>query len=250
MNTSYDLQLNELDIYKLHPTLLPFVGEHYETYRVLQIGESHYINQLPDTEKYNIEYFDKWWNESCQEVLDDSPGWADTRAVVTNYINEPRSGNSYTIFTNFIKSFSKVVLEKEISSISMEDKSLYNYISFMNFFQMPSLYEGTKFWDSLEISAKKISKPELAGAMWDKAARVSVETIDKVIDILNPRAIIFTSISAGNAYKDNGGKCQAEKIIFTSHPGYPFTWWKELKSLNGKTGKEVLEQELSRIYKQ
>lgn len=249
MNNSFDSRLKEIDIYKLHPTIMPFIGDKFETYKILQVGESHYIDQTPEKEKYDIEYFFKWWDEPCQEVLDDSPGWVDTRGVMSNYINEPRNGNSYTIFTNFIKTFSEVVIGKEISSISMEDKQLYQYIAFMNFFQMPSIYEGKNYWKSLEISSKKKGNRKLAGEMWNIASRQSVETLDRVIEILEPKAVIITSISAGETYQNYGGKHLGDNVIITSHPGYPFTWWKKLKSLDGKTGKEVMEQGLKNIYK-
>ncbi len=244
----YDEKLREIEMFRLHPTLIPFVGNEYEKYRVLHIGESHYIDQTPDNTKYDIEYFKRWWTDPCNEVLEDSFGWADTRQVMSNYM-EGRHG-AYTIFTNFIKSFSKVVLDREIPSISDEDKKLYRYIAFMNFFQMPSIYEGTKFWDSLEISANMIGKPELANEMWNTAVKNSVKAVDQVIEIINPTAIVFTSISAGNAYKDYDGKySKDQRIIYTSHPAYPFTWWKTLKSLDGKRGIDVFEEGLKKIYK-
>ena len=56
--SKYDDQLNHIDIYKLHPMLMPHIGTEYDKYRILHIGESHYINQTPDTEKYNIKYFE------------------------------------------------------------------------------------------------------------------------------------------------------------------------------------------------
>jgi hypothetical protein len=38
-------------------------------------------------------------------------------------------------------------------------------------------------------------------------------------------------------------------MIYTSHPGYPFTWWKKLKSLEGRRGIDIFEDGLKRIYK-
>ena len=244
----YDAQLKNIDIYKLHPTFMPHIGEEYDKYKILHIGESHYINQTPNTEKYDIKYFEKWWSEPCEEVAADSPKWFDTRHVVAeNYMKDVNG--AYTIFTNFVKSFSKVVLHEEISKITSEDKKLYRYIAFMNFFQMPSLYYGEKFWNSLRISAKKLGDKGLASKMWDCAVENAVSTVDSVVDIISPKAVVFTSISVGNAYKEYGGKyAKDSRTIFTSHPAYPFTWNKRLSSLDGKTGKEVLENELERLY--
>lgn len=247
MNTKYDLELQNIPVYSLHQSLLPFVGDLYEDYRLLHIGESHYINQTPDSEKYSIEYFKAWWIDSCQEAMDDSPGWVDTRQVMSNYMQEKYG--AYSIFTNFIKSFSKTVLNKPIGSISGETKKLYEYVAFLNFFQMPSLYEKTKFWDSLEISAKGLGKPELALETWNAAVDNSIRTVDSVIDIINPKAVVFTSLSAGEAYRNGNGKYKTDsRVVYTSHPAYPYTWWKELKSLDGKRGIDVCEEGLARIY--
>lgn len=249
MNTQFDSDFRQIPLLALHPTYLPYVGDEYDQYRVLHIGESHYLNQSPDSEKYGIHYFEKWWSEACDDVLNDSYGWADTRQVIERYINDVDS-SAYTIFTNFIKSFSKVVLNQPISSITAEGKKLYKYICFMNFFQMPSLYNGTKFWDSLEISASLSGDISYAYDFWKRAVDQSIDVIDNVIEVIKPRAIVFTSISAGNAYKENNGKFRnSEKVIYTSHPGYPFTWWKDLKSLDYKKGIDVFEAGLERIYK-
>jgi hypothetical protein len=247
MNTKYDARFNMDEQLRLHQTFLPFVGDMYDQYKVLHIGESHYIGQTPDNEKYSISYFEKWWESSCEDVINDYPGWADTRMVMSNYM-QGKYG-AYTIFTNFIKSFSRVVLKKEISNISHEDKSLYEYVAFMNFFQMPSIYEGMKFWDSLELAAEMAGDTSLALKMWNKAVEKSINTVDAVIEIIEPKAIVFTTVSAGNAYKEANGKYSKDsRVIYTSHPGYPYTWWKSLKSLDGKRGIDVMEEGLRNIF--
>ncbi len=248
INHNYDAGLKEIEMLNLHPTFMPFIGADYDVFKILHIGESHYINQSPDNEKYDIQYFKKWWSEPCDEILDDSYGWADTRQVMKNYMDGKYG--AYSIFNNFLKSFSKIVLNKQIESITLEDKGLYRYLAFMNFFQMPSIYEGKKYWDSLYISAKKLGNKAMARDMWEIAVEKSVNTIDAVVDIIKPKAIVFTSISAGNAYKDAGGKYKDDtRMIFTSHPGYPFTWWKKLKSLDRRRGIDVMEEGLKTILK-
>lgn len=247
MNTEYDSDLLKIPMINLHPVFLPFIGEEYAEYRLLHIGESHYIDQNINTEKYSIEYFKRWWREPCIEVLNDSPNWCDTRQVLINYMSGERG--AYSIFNNFVKSFSKIVLKRPINSISLESKKLYKYISFMNFFQMPSLYEGVNFWNSLEMSSNKNGVPSLAGEIWDEAVANSINTVDRVIDIIEPQMIVFTSISAGKAYKSWKGKYSNDsRSIYTSHPGYPYTWCKKLRSLNGKRGIDVFEEALLRVY--
>jgi hypothetical protein len=248
LESMYDEKLKEIEMLQLHPTFLPYVGSLYEEYKILQIGESHYIGQTRENETYGIKYFEKWWSEPCDELAKEYGGWFDTRhVVIDNFLDEQNV--SYRIFTNFIESFSKIVLEDNFAYMTKERIPLYRYAAFMNFFQMPSLYDATSFYESLDKSAKLAGDKSLAGNMWDCAVKHSVATVDAVIEIIKPRAIVFTSISAGNAYKENNGKYREdERMIFTSHPAYPFTWNKKLKSLGGQTGKEVFEQGLKRIY--
>ncbi len=247
----YEDKLMDIDFYKIHPSYLPFIGNRYEEYRILHIAESHFINQTKEKEEKGIDYFSEhWWDESCEDVIKglNCEEWINTRRVIEKYM----SGipGSYSIFVNMTKSFSKVVLDKEINKISLKDKDIYEFFSFMNFFQMPSLYNGVKFWNSLYSSAKAKNNKELAYDEWNHTVKKSIEVVDKVIDILEPKAIVFTSISAGCAYKENGGKYSRDKnVIYTSHPGMPYTWNKGLKSLNGRKGIDVFEEGLKNIYK-
>lgn len=71
---------------------------------------------------------------------------------------------------------------------------------------MPSLYSGEKYWNSIYTSAKKIGNKNLASDVWYDTADKSTRIIDQVIGVLEPKAIVFTSISAGNAYKNAGEK--------------------------------------------
>ncbi len=249
---NYEEKLSNIEFYGIHPSYLPHVGNKYEEYKILHIAESHFINQSKGKEKYGIEYFSQhWWKESCSDIINDldCKEWIDTRRVIEKYMSG-RTG-SYSIFNNMSKSFSKIVLEKEIESISLKDKATYDYFAFMNFFQMPSLYEGKKFWNSIYDSAKKANNKQLAYDEWNNTVKKSIEVVDKVIEILEPKAIVFTSISAACAYKENGGKYQEDsRIIYTSHPGMPYTWNKNLKSLGGQKGIDVFEEGLKKIYKQ
>ena len=239
MNTVFDEAFLAIPILRLHPSFLPFVGSEYERYRVLHVGESHYI----DNEAYDIQYFQKWWDSPCEEVEREFAGWF-TRPVIERYMSNAQG--SYTIFSNFLKSFCRCVLHEEVS-ICPEVKKRYEYLAFMNFFQMPSLYPVTKYWDSLVRSAEKAGNSQLAYDMWEIACNNAAKTLDSVIDILKPRAVVITSISAGNAYKEFGGR-HADSIIFTSHPAYPYTWQKPLKSLDGQKGVDVCEAGLRRIF--
>ena len=57
MNYNYDSRLNEIDFFKIHPEYLPFIGDKFDEFKILQVGESHYIGQTPETEEFSIQYF-------------------------------------------------------------------------------------------------------------------------------------------------------------------------------------------------
>lgn len=247
MQTKFDEQLLKIDIYDKHCSFLPFIGDKYDKYQILHVGESHYIDQTIDNEKYNIEYFQDWWAGGCPEIEECFQGWF-TRPVVEKYINKGEGDGKFTIFNNFLKSFCRAVMDKEII-ITKDNRELYEYIAFMNFFQMPAIYKAMSFKKSLWISAKNAGDINLAKETWNEACQNAVETLDAVIEVIDPKAVVITSMSAGNVYKQYNGKHQ-DIIIFTSHPASPLSWNKQLKSLGGKKGIDVCENGLKVIYKQ
>lgn len=240
----YEKKLLNLNFYQLHPEYLPFIGEHYEEYRILHIGESHYFDQKSDSnsDKYPITYFDKWWTDPCLELIQDFDGWYSTRDVITNYLNGYRR-KGHSIFSETIKVFDKVYLGKDNVQINYEESQNYHYFAFMNFFQMPALYKGMKYWNSLEISANKLSDKQLAYDMYEKTAQISSKVLDDVIEILKPNVVIFTSNSAKYAYDKYGKHHSKTNITSSTHPGC--SWWnRPMRKYNGLTGKQELERQL------
>ncbi len=245
MNRNYDLQLNQIPFYQLHPELLPFIGDYYEKYKLLIIGESHYIGQTPENELYNIEYFMKnWWDPQ-----EPSPGynqwidWFNTRKVLCGYLSGQRS-KGHLIFTNLVKAFSEKQLNKPIKHISIENSQTFHYFAFMNFFQMPSLFDGWKYWDSISASAKKLNNARIALDAWTKCSQESAFVLDRVVEILNPNAVIFSSKSAYYAYLEVNKS--SNKVYCVPHAGSAY-WNKPTKNSNGKTGKELFFDCLEKI---
>ena len=110
--------------------------------------------------------------------------------------------------------------------------------------------KSEKNLNDIEVFSKKTGNIELAYDQWNIAVDHSAKTVDNVIDTLDPRAVVFTSISAGNTFFEANGKYSRDKrVIYTFHSAYPFMWHKALKSLDGKTGKEVMEEGLGRIFR-
>lgn len=244
--------VNKIEFYQLHPEYTSFIGADFDTYRILQIGESHYINQLyvPDTvDKYSLKYFcDNWWTSSCPDVTADYGLSFNTRDVIEKYM-QGNPADSVGIFNNVVKAFSKVVLGREISSISTNDKQLYRYFAFMNFYQMPAIYNAMNIWESMCKSSIKTGSIDDAYMAWNTLEAESVSVVDKVIEVLNPMCIVFTSVSATEAYKHGNGRyVEDSRVIYTSHPGYPYTWWKSVDRYNGKRAVDMFEEGLRKIY--
>ncbi len=250
MNGQYDKKLKEIEFYKIHPEYLPFVGDQYDEFKILQVGESHYIPQEKGNEDlFSIAYFkEHWWKENGCEELNTARtsssdqkqwcGWYNTIGVVADYLSGKRR-RGHGIFTEMVKMFSRVYTDTPITSISTENSQAYHHFAVMNFYQMPSLYRGMSYWDSLVKSAKKVYSKELAEKyaceVWEDTVKRSTETLNQVIDILNPQVIIFTSESAYRAYCGQNGKHSARKGVFHCvHPGCKY-WHHPAKGQIGKT---------------
>lgn len=150
--TNYDARLQEIDFFQIHPHLIPYIGDRYEKYKILQIAESHYLNQTESNMSVHInDFIDDWFLRPCEYLIKGCETWVDTRAVVENFL--AGTGRNTTIM-NVLKPFCRIVLSKEGSRMSKEERECYQYFSFMNYFQMPSLLSGKKYWNSLEYDSK------------------------------------------------------------------------------------------------
>ena len=123
---TYFDKLKQIDFYskEIHPELIPFVGTDYSKYRILQIGESHFISNYPEgshgkhgnvhnrTNVITLDDFNGWWNGELSERLREQKGSFNTNGVVNYYIGGHRD-RSDVIFTNPLKSFCKVVTPDE-----------------------------------------------------------------------------------------------------------------------------------------
>lgn len=244
MDKHYDKELKKIPFYSVHPEYLPFIGDDYKRYRIMIIGESHFIPQTKDDARFDIEYFNNyWWNGTCNELFDRYKAWFNTRSVINDYLSGYRT-RSHGIFTNVVKSFSDVVLGESIDRITTKESQKFNCFAFMNFFQMPSLYKGEKYWVSLEKNASSMDE---AINIWNVSVANSSKVLDSVIDVMEPLLVIFVSQSAYYAYRDSKSKYSQSRIIkHTCHPGC--SYWNR-KRANGLSGKDDFENMLKEIYK-
>lgn len=252
---NYCDELKNIEFYKSHPTYMPFIGDKYDQFKILHIGESHYLPQ-DQQEYFGIDQMaEHWWDgyRDLDEAQTESSGskkwigWYHTSNVVRDYMSDSRT-RSHGIFTEMVKVFSEACLQEPISSISEAQSKKYNYFAFMNFFQMPALCRGMSYWPALVRSARNsgLSRKEarqLAGKVWDDTVARSAELVNQVIDVLKPEIVIFTSRSAAKAYIKYG-KIHPGKIIYTVHPGCKY-WHKPVSS---QIGKAALLEKLQAHY--
>ncbi len=252
MNGQYDKELKKIEFYKTHPEYLPFVGDLYDEFKILQVGESHYIGQTPETEEFSIQYFrEHWWNSKCHDVFEhEHPNdvnwgsWYTTGDVINRFFQHNQK--NYSIFSKPLDVFRQVCQPKNLKG----DREDYHYFAFMNFFQMPSLYSGESFWKALKISAKKQNNEQLAYAVYETAARISAGVLDDVIKAIDPTVVVFTSSAAWKAYQKYRSHADSKDnpaMIQTAHPGC--CWWNR-KRKNGLSSREHLKAELEKVYKE
>ena len=243
MNLTYDKHLLEIPFYQLHPEYLPFVGDAYAQYRVLLVGESHYLDQEPSSQTYDLAYFtEHWWNGDNADLSGELYAKNfHTRGVIERYLNGNRT-KGHLLFTNLGKVFSETVLEQPIDHIDMESSQVFQCFAFMNFFQMPSLFSGGKYWNSLKCSEMLNGAPGDALACWDRCVAESAAVLDDVIRILQPELIVFSSASAYDAYTQSRSaretNCRLKKI---PHAGC--SWWnRKTEAYGNRTGREIFRE--------
>lgn len=267
--------LEEIEFFKKHNELIPFVGEDYLKYKILQVGESHY---LPNGESdyrdgdgtdrkacwVNLSDLEKWWREGGEEKIESVSGWYNTRSVINDYMNSYRH-KGHGIFTNVLKVFCESVATEEMfTAISWEDSKKYNYFAFMNFYQMPSIYAGMGFTKAFYKNGNYLCDKGVIGwdknkidELWYDVFGESAKVFNEVVSILNPKAIVVTSMEVEKYYKRYGSKniageysagvlAEDTRMIYVDHPGC--AWWNSVKKNRECSSKDYLGKQLKKIY--
>lgn len=241
MKYSYDEKFNKIKFYNIHNSYLPFIGDNYENYKILFVGESHYINQKEENIKFNTQYFhEHWWEDECNEVFKDEDNLyrCNTRKIIEMYCSKENINKEqgkmipYAIYDNVLSVFERVY------KLGKHNREYYNCFAFMNFFQMPALVYGYNIEESLEICDGNNWKKD-KDTVWGKVCRESIGVFDKVVNIINPKLIVFTSSTAHWIYtnRESEGKLKEDnRIQKVVHPGC--AWWNRDK---GKYGWQKLE---------
>ena len=189
--TDYDVELNQISVYKKHPTLLPFIGRHYGNTRILLLGESHYLDSSESKESKEMK---DWYNRTTEEYGFMYPENLNTRLVVNNYLNGRRS-KAHSMFRNPAKALIKAWDLNDVN-----DSEVFTAFAFMNYFQRPEADSGKS------ICLTKEDKTE------------AYETLNKVINTIKPRLVLFLSQKAYWCYEELTKNKIDERIQYVYHP--------------------------------
>ena len=201
----YDNKLLEMDFYKnseTHRLMLPYIGSEYGKYKVLIVGESHYLGEDNDREK--VKDFKKWLTDKNEIKLIKSE-YINTRWVVEEHCN---NNNKQPFFS---------MIKKEIINV----EKFWDKVSFMNFFIVPSI-NGSR-----EIEALKDMKEK------------SLENFENVLDIIKPNYILFLSKKSYCIFEKSNSKYLKNTFGF-GHPSS--TWWSRKRKDGKKYKEEFKEK--------
>ena len=244
---SFDEQFLDVDFYRLHKEFLPFVGKAYaqQKHKVLIIGESHYV-----CTKWNWDervLFEEWWRGDWHERLmpEGDPHfdeWFNTR------IHTSRGAGGEQTISQVVQNPLEYVAELFGEPYSSQ---MLERISFMNFFQFPSVKYGAGIWKAFCEKTKDIrpykERRALRDAIWAKLYEESKRVVDEVIKILDPDLVIICSCLAGGAYCEGKESIDKPFIRFTTHS----TWqpWKSAHNrfkISGEARcKQIIQEYLS-----
>ncbi|PWH86289.1 hypothetical protein [Brumimicrobium oceani] len=220
-NLAYDDKLMEINHYKKHPQMMPYVGEDYDTYKILIISESHYV---PDNFKGDIS---NWYDNPTLELVNSMKGNTNTRGVINNFFDKNRKG--HRLFHNI-----NSALKNGNKNIDLKSVAWYN------FYQKPAKHK------------KEFKKDNSL----DK--KIAIEVFEENIKILDPKLIFFVSKNAFGSLQNGKGDYKDRKwceilkghkfknhqvpIQVAVHPNC--SWWNRKHGQRKETGKQQFERKI------
>ncbi len=232
--TFFEKALDNIAFFQSHPFLKPFIGQKYTDneldVKILFVGESHYVKEpFPKITADSLLY--DWWSDTPPLIYDTN--WYTTRDSIHTFMSE-KSGKGYAIYREPCKIYNNCVLNDRKQDV----RSIYDSFAFMNYYQIPALYDGMSFWNSLlKFNSETNKVHPLSSKIFDKTEKLSNDIFLSVLDILKPDKIVFLSTAVYKAFKRQNKIYDINKIFATVHPTCP--WWNR-KKRDGSTGKQKL----------
>jgi hypothetical protein len=197
---TYDDLFLKIDHYAKYPAMLPYVGGNYISaihMKLMLIGESNYFPETSTIHKDAI----KWYDGNQSLLSAEEIEWLNNRELTACARHQ-----NYKNINDCLAELKIAGSEKPIS-----------HISYMNAFQRPAVDTGKSF----------------KYCCTEKDILISVATIDKVIEIIEPDIIIFVSKYSWDALHGKIAIKDELYMDFVSHPTDPFHWQNK-KYLHGK----------------
>ena len=200
---SIKTKLKNVPAHRKYPRIIPYVGSKYEEKRLLLILESHY---LPDGSTIHLD--PKKWYESDESLLnEEEKSWIHTEDIMKTHPHD------LTLNHKAIrKVFCAIRDTKLFSDLDKEDP--FPYFALMNYFVRPAKC-GQGMKPSYRI--KEIREHDVEPAN---------ERLEAVVEILNPKGVIFLSCFAYDCCRGSGGISKLEtrigegKLSRQYHPRY------------------------------
>lgn len=207
--------------------LPPYIGENYNTYKILLVGESHY-NSLPLTKDKKF-IFRNWYTTSITLENNELFNQFNTIYQVNYYLNGGKG--LYAIYRFPDKVLSRV--------FGIPEKKAFTYTSFYNYFQRPNMTKGTfTLCNEIRLPHK------------DYEYKFAIQAFYMLIFELKPNIIFFLSKKAFNHFKNDATSYIPAHLEYVSatvidlvHPAS--AWW--FKN-NGSYGDKKMENALREFF--
>ncbi len=222
----FDEEFLKNDFLKRHEECLPFIGEKYEESRLLLVGESHYVPKQ-DVQKVNR---DDFYDISFKDLTEGTyKGWIDTRKVFEYRAYDKKEFDPF--FSNTATEIAKAIHETNNLSRNQKIDAMHQY-AFMNYFKRPAYDQGKTIRELTELDYK-----------------YAYDISSYVMEILDPKLIVFLSKKAYWAFCDADNKrlCSKYSIKCVSHPSC--VWWNRKRS-DGKCAREEFYEYVADLFKQ
>ncbi len=189
--TCYDDMLKQIKQYRLHESMLPFIGRHFPQTRILILGESHYLSNEENDETKELA---EWYERPTEAFSFKYPDNFNTGRVVRSYLIGHRT-KAHTMFSNPAKALIEAWKLEHVN-----DSEAFTAFAFMNYFQRPAASSG-----------KTINLTEN-----DEAQAFS--HLNRDVESLVPALILLLSKKAMNSYKSIAGNNTDSRIAYANHP--------------------------------
>ena len=207
MNTSYDVALSKIKHFTLHPELLPYVGDQYDKFKIVIVGESHY---LPDGYENAAGYFMDWYDQPTPydiPVPNDMTSWGEDK--ISSFTTRNALG-----FLGYVYNYFEEVVHQNNLNIS---ENIYDCVAFFNFYQRPTLKPASGFYTIFNDNREDV---------------IACSVAKQIFDILKPNLILVLSKKVSGIIQKGIGHLP-QGIFFLGHPSHGWLDKNEFKRIIG-----------------